>query len=102
MSKTSWADGLGANGATAAPRPTPKPDQPTTAPRAPQKPAQTTSADYVPCKLSPGKRPGFVDVHFSEKPPEDVRDSLKAAGFRWSRYHRCWYGPDATLPQELR
>jgi len=32
-----------------------------------------------------------VQLRFSAKPREQVRDGLKAAGWRWSRSSRCWY-----------
>jgi hypothetical protein len=44
-------------------------------------------------------RAGYVEVHFQAKPPEEVRAELKSAGFRWARLSRCWYGPQAKLPE---
>lgn len=32
-----------------------------------------------------------VEIHFSGKPSEDVRNNLKSYGFRWSKYNKCWY-----------
>lgn len=32
-----------------------------------------------------------IEVYFPEKPAEDVRDALKAAGWRWHRKKGCWY-----------
>lgn len=32
-----------------------------------------------------------VELYFNEKPGEDVRNNLKANGFRWSKYNKCWY-----------
>lgn len=32
-----------------------------------------------------------VEIHFSGKPSEDVRNNLKSNGFRWSKYNKCWY-----------
>lgn len=32
-----------------------------------------------------------VEIYFSGKPSEDVRNNLKSNGFRWSRYNKCWY-----------
>jgi len=34
---------------------------------------------------------GGVEVRFPEKPSSDVLDSLKANGWRWSRFGACWY-----------
>ncbi|UJG57271.1 hypothetical protein KY998_23305 [Bacillus paralicheniformis] len=32
-----------------------------------------------------------VEIRFSSKPSEEIREQMKAAGFRWSRYSKCWY-----------
>ncbi|KND06199.1 hypothetical protein CHCC20491_1837 [Bacillus paralicheniformis] len=40
-----------------------------------------------------------VEIRFSSKPSEEVREQMKAAGFRWSRYSKCWYAKqsDSTI-----
>lgn len=32
-----------------------------------------------------------IELYFMDKPGEEIRDNLKANGFRWSRYNNCWY-----------
>lgn len=32
-----------------------------------------------------------VEIYFSNKPSEEVRNNLKSHGFRWSKYNKCWY-----------
>lgn len=32
-----------------------------------------------------------VEIYFSDKPDQKILESLKANGFRWSRYKKCWY-----------
>lgn len=32
-----------------------------------------------------------VELYFSNKPSEEVRNNLKSNGFRWSKYNKCWY-----------
>lgn len=32
-----------------------------------------------------------VELYFNSKPSEEVRNNLKANGFRWSKYNKCWY-----------
>lgn len=46
--------------------------------------------------------PGNVELVFPAKPAEDVRDELKAAGFRWSGRNGCWYGKAARLPERYK
>lgn len=49
--------------------------------------------------VSPGRRPGVVEVRFEEKPEEEIRQELKSAGFRWARTTGCWYGSEGALPE---
>lgn len=37
------------------------------------------------------KEKNGVELYFSGKPSEEVRNVLKARGFRWSRNKKCWY-----------
>lgn len=32
-----------------------------------------------------------VEIYFSNKPSEEVRNNLKSHGFRWLKYNKCWY-----------
>ena len=32
-----------------------------------------------------------VEIYFNTKPSAEVRESLKASGFRWHRQKACWY-----------
>lgn len=52
-------------------------------------------------QVTDGTRAGFSEVRFDVKPPESVRDALKAAGFRWSGHNACWYGRTDRLPADL-
>lgn len=47
-------------------------------------------------------REGFAEVVFPAKPAAAVLDELKAAGYRWSRFSCCWYGPASMLPARYR
>jgi hypothetical protein len=33
-----------------------------------------------------------TEVYFDRKPSQEVRDALKAAGYRWHGVKKCWYG----------
>ena len=37
-----------------------------------------------------------VEIYFTDKPSEQVRDSLKVNGFRWSKYNKCWYAKQSN------
>jgi hypothetical protein len=32
-----------------------------------------------------------VELYFDNKPSQDILDTLKASGYRWSNYKKCWY-----------
>jgi hypothetical protein len=34
---------------------------------------------------------GGVEIRFPAKPADDVRESIRAAGFAWNAYDECWY-----------
>ena len=41
--------------------------------------------------VSENKEKGGLEIRFPEKPARDVLDTLKAHGWRWSRFNHCWY-----------
>jgi len=53
-----------------------------------------------------GRIPGFQRdrnwtwVKFREKPPQEVIEALKAAGWGWSRRREAWYNPNGAEPPE--
>lgn len=55
------------------------------------------SANAVPTIRKSAQKAGFVEFSFSEKPDEAIRTVLKAAGYRWSKFNKVWYGPGSTL-----
>jgi len=58
---------------------------------------QPASVDSV--TVREGTKPGYSEVLFPSKPSSDVREKLKANGFRWSRYNGVWYGKTEKLPE---
>lgn len=36
-----------------------------------------------------------IELYFTDKPSEKVREGLKVNGFRWSKYNKCWYVKDS-------
>ena len=52
--------------------------------------------------LSPGTRPGYVELRFPAKPDGATRAELKAAGFRWAPSASAWYGKASNLPTRYR
>lgn len=63
--------------------------------------SEPREVDGVTVRPSP-MRAGFVEILFPDKPAEEIRAELKAAGFRWSRFSCVWYGPAACLPARYR
>ena len=42
-----------------------------------------------------------VELRFPGKPAQSVLDTLKRAGWRWSRYNSCWYSVRNSLSVSL-
>lgn len=32
-----------------------------------------------------------VEIYFTDKPDEEIRNLMKSNGFRWAKYNKCWY-----------
>lgn len=56
---------------------------------------------------------GGVEIYFGSKPSQGTLDTIKANGFRWSKFNKCWYKKDSegarrvaanygTLPDSLK
>ncbi|MEC0483429.1 hypothetical protein ABE068_24915 [Bacillus glycinifermentans] len=58
---------------------------------------ETTEQETVTYTLNEEKN--GVEIRFSSKPSEEIREQMKAVGFRWSRYSKCWYAKqsDSTI-----
>jgi len=63
-----------------APKPTPEPQ-----------PEPITDAPALAVTVKENDKLGGVELHFTAKPPEELRERLKAAFWRWSRRSECWY-----------
>lgn len=59
---------------------------------------QATTQQVKDMTISKGTREGFSEVRFPSIPDVETRDRLKANGFRWSRFNKCWYGKTEKLP----
>ena len=42
-----------------------------------------------------------IEIYFQAKPETTVLDDLKANGFRWSRFNKCWYKSDNSLARQV-
>lgn len=42
-----------------------------------------------------------IELYFSNKPDEEIRNTLKSNGFRWARYNKCWYCKDTEEKRNL-
>lgn len=51
-----------------------------------------TPTAYQGFSITPNTERGTLEITFDSKPPEGVRDALKANKFRWSSKNKLWYG----------
>jgi hypothetical protein len=59
-----------------------------------REPRETTTAEPVTvagATMTENEEKNGVEIRFPGKPAAAVLDSLKAAGWRWSRFSGCWY-----------
>lgn len=42
-----------------------------------------------------------IEIYFTDKPEEETRNLLKANGFRWSKYNKCWYAKQSEKTIQL-
>ena len=47
------------------------------------------------------KKKNGIELKFDGKPSAEVRENLKAHGFRWSRYQEIWYAKDTADRREF-
>ncbi len=66
-----------------------------------QAPAQSEQEPIngVTCKLN-AERSG-IELYFPGKPSAAVLTDLKANGFRWAKYNKCWYKHDSTEARRI-
>lgn len=90
--KTTWFDGFSETIET--PTPPAKPEAAIWNSDGTDGPVLITAltADTVIVSLNAEK--AGVEIHFPSKPSEAVRNSLKTAGWRWSRFNSVWYHKD--------
>lgn len=53
----------------------------------------------VTARLNPSKE--GVEIRFPAKPDAAVLARLKASGWRWSKFSKCWYARDTARARQL-
>ncbi len=51
------------------------------------------------CKLNKSK--GGIEIYFNSKPSTATLDHLKANGFRWGKFNKCWYRTDCEAARRI-
>jgi hypothetical protein len=49
------------------------------------------NVDNVTVEMKFNEKLNGIELYFSGKPIEEVRNMLKEQGFKWSKYNKCWY-----------
>lgn len=42
-----------------------------------------------------------IELHFTGKPSQEIREQIKSNGFRWSKYQKIWYSKDTEERREF-
>lgn len=57
------------------------------------------------CTMAINNQFNGIELTFSEKPAEEIREAMKAAGFRWHKQKKLWYAKNTaermTLAEKL-
>ncbi len=61
--------------------------------------AEPTGDKIAVCKLNEAK--GGIEIYFNSKPSTAVLDDLKANGFRWGKFNKCWYKHDTPQARQI-
>jgi hypothetical protein len=49
--------------------------------------------------LAPGETQ--IELHFPERPPREIRESLRRLKWRWSAESQCWYARRTATNEQL-
>lgn len=61
--------------------------------------APTTGNGHGTPRLNAAK--AGVEIHFASKPDADILAQIKGAGWRWSKFGRCWYAKDSPRARQF-
>ena len=53
------------------------------------------------CTMAINKEFNGIELTFEGKPAEEIREAMKAAGFRWHRMKKLWYAKQNPERMEL-
>jgi len=42
-----------------------------------------------------------IEIYFKSKPSTEVLDEIKAEGFRWAKFNKCWYKKDTVQARQV-
>ncbi|EQB4341425.1 TPA: hypothetical protein ACXDAZ_002687 [Clostridium botulinum] len=42
-----------------------------------------------------------IELHFTDKPSQEVREQIKSNGFRWSKFQKIWYAKDTEEKRDF-
>ena len=48
------------------------------------------------CTMAINQELNGIELSFEGKPAEEIREAMKAAGFRWHRMKKLWYAKNTT------
>ena len=49
------------------------------------------------CKVNFNQEKNGIELLFSEKPSQEIRNNIKVLGFRWSKFNKVWYAKDTDI-----
>lgn len=63
--------------------------------------SQTTETAQEEVKVVYNEEKNGIELYFNNKPDTMTLETLKANGWRWSRYNKCWYAKDTEKSRQF-
>lgn len=63
--------------------------------------SQTKEAVQEDVKVVYNEEKNGIELYFNNKPDTMTLETLKANGWRWSRYNKCWYTKDTEMSRQF-
>jgi hypothetical protein len=64
-------------------------------------PQGTTVPAAANVRIILNEKQGGVEIHFTGKPEKSILSELKANGWRWAKFNKCWYKRDTPAARQF-
>jgi len=62
---------------------------------------EQTINNEIGCEVKFNTEKNGIELYFNDKPSEEIRNQLKANGYRWAKFNKCWYTKDSEQAKQF-